>query len=162
MEKAYAKMNVNYESLDYARPENVVEGLRALSGMPVVQIKDGEEGFLDNLQKYFMNNYALNVYLDRDIYGLEKDHTYNIVDLIAIKGGKKTKDFKIEAVMLRDPWTGGENVAYDGPKYNKNGVKRGSDGNKTFVMPIDDFRKTFGTVFVTMIAQNWAISQKHF
>ena len=38
LEKAYAKMNVNYENLNKARVENVKEALRALTGMPVREL----------------------------------------------------------------------------------------------------------------------------
>lgn len=39
LEKAYAKVNVNYENLDYGDGRSGVEALRALTGMPVTQIK---------------------------------------------------------------------------------------------------------------------------
>ena len=117
LEKAYAKMNVNYENLNSARPENFQEALRALTGMPVKELKSRRKNFVTRLKEYFMLNYALSVYSSYDTKGLKKDHSYNIVDLIEVNDELSSVGSKIVAVKLRDPWTNGQKMSYSGPDY---------------------------------------------
>ena len=51
LEKAYAKMNVNYENLNNARIENVKEALRALTGMPVKEFPTRRKKFVKQLKE---------------------------------------------------------------------------------------------------------------
>ena len=109
-----------------------------------------------------MSNYALSVYTPFDKDGLKKDHSYNIVDLIEVNDELSSVGTKIVAVKLRDPWTNGKKISYNGPDYAKYGQDPKNDFNKTFLMSMPDFRATFDKVYVAMLANNWIISQQEF
>ena len=162
LEKAYAKMNVNYENLNSARPENFQEALRALTGMPVKELKSRRKNFVTRLKEYFMLNYALSVYSSYDTKGLKKDHSYNIVDLIEVNDELSSVGSKIVAVKLRDPWTNGQKMSYSGPDYQKYGQESKVEANKTFLMEMKEFRSTFDVVYIAMIANNWIVTQQEF
>jgi len=160
LEKAYAKMNVNYENLNNARIENVKEALRALTGMPVKELPTRRKKFVKQLKESFMSNYALSVFSPYDKLGLKKDHSYNIVDLIEVADELSNDGTKIVAVKLRDPWTRGHNVAYSGPGFDKYGQTSINDVNKTFMMSMKDFRSSFDSVYIAMLANSWKITQR--
>lgn len=65
-------------------------------------------------------------------------------------------------MKLRDPWTKGGKVAYNGPVFKKYGIEPVNKANKTFYVGMDQFFKHFDSVNVAMISDDWILTQKEY
>lgn len=73
--------------MDYGDGQSQMEALRALSGVPVKQLDVKDPSFLTTLKEYYMNSYALNIFIPatgKNTFGLKPGKSYNIVDLIEV------------------------------------------------------------------------------
>lgn len=103
LEKAYAKLDQNYDRLTGGWGK---EGLRTLTGMPVMDFKhDGKsEDYLLPLYKQFASkNFPMTTGCCRgDLHGLIDSHAYTFLDIQDLKDG----DGKVVHTLakLRNPW----------------------------------------------------------
>lgn len=84
LEKAYAKLNVNFENLNRGGSLNQIEALRALTGAPVESMDVKDPMFIQKLQEYLDANYSISAYVERNVgktYGLRKRMSYNILEI---------------------------------------------------------------------------------
>jgi hypothetical protein len=67
LEKAYAKMNVNYENMSYGSGLNQVEALRTLSGAPVEVMDVNDPLFFKKMTDYLKRNFSISAYVESDV-----------------------------------------------------------------------------------------------
>lgn len=103
LEKAYAKVNVNYNFLNGGL---AVESLRSLTGMPIEEYKSHSqqtEEMWDIIHSGQQKHYIMTASCMHSIYGLISGHAYTLVDTIELidheDDGKKVK-----LIQMRNPW----------------------------------------------------------
>ena len=154
LEKAYAKLNQNYDRIIAG---SVDEGLRSLTGMPVVaiyhQYTDYSSNQLLKIYKHFAKkNYPSTAGCCKGYgaYGLASGHAYSFLDIAELKDSYGNVAHTI--VKMRNPWAK-EN--YNGPWSDKDGrwtdewasqvnLTKGDDG--VFWMRFSDFITQFTSV----------------
>jgi calpain-15 len=159
LEKAFAKLNVNYANLNGGNP---VEALRALSGMPVEDYKTIDlkpEELWEVIHAGQKKDYVMTAACHRAVHGLISGHAYTLLDSVELEDKDKNK--KIHLVQMRNPW-GKEK--YTGPWRDDDdrwtddlksqvNLTRADDG--IFYMRYQDFKKAFPRFQVAMYSENW-------
>lgn len=158
LEKAYAKLNVNFENLDGGTPQ---EALRALTGMPVLTYKTSslsEKSMQNTIQNSTQNGYIMTAVSDQNQFGLEGDFVYTILSFKEIKKDNKTL---FQFVKMRHPI---EARSYSGPWHNsddrwtddfKSQVGFEGPASRTFYVPLSDFKSLFSEMQVTFFRDVW-------
>ena len=114
LEKAFAKLNQNYDRIIAG---NGAEGLRSLTGMPVIDLRHDESWYSNDqllqVYKYFAKkNFPSNAgcCLNGGTYGLVSGHAYSFLDVAELKDGSGKVVHTI--VKMRNPWS---SESYNGP-----------------------------------------------
>lgn len=166
LEKAYAKINVNYENLNRGSSLNQVEALRALTGAPVEQVSVHDPLFVKKMKEYLKSNYSISAYVERKVnetYGLKRKMSYNILE-INVESEEDDKPGPMYDLIMRDPWTNGGSVSYEGGDEDDSDdlLEVGSDVESTFMMTKEKFSSVFESVNVALTSPNWQILRKNF
>ena len=158
LEKAYAKLNQNYQRLSYGYG---VVGLRSLTGAPTTAINHKEGDLWNKLQPLAGKNYPMVSggirHGSGGIYGLITGHAYSVLDFKELSNG-------VKLVQIRNLWN---NERYTGPWSDSSslwtpqlkreaGYTDADDGK--FFMPADLFFSKFqGTAIA--LTENWTHQQ---
>lgn len=156
LEKAYAKLDQNYDRLIGG---NGREGLRTLTGMPTMDISNTRGGTPEELAVAHMAwakaNYPMTSACCKNggVHGLVSGHAYSILDIqdIVETGGNTTR-----LIKMRNPWNQEKYKGPwrdDDPKWTDDlkkqvSLKKSNDGS--FWMPYKTFQKYFYNVAVSM------------
>jgi len=157
LEKAFAKLNQNYQRLSYGYG---VVGLRSLTGAPTTAINHKEGDLWNKLQPLAGKNYPMVAgccTTSYGNYGLTSGHAYSVLDLFELSNG-------VKLAQIRNPWS---KEGYTGPWSDKSslwtpqlkreaGYTDADDGK--FFMPADLFFSKFqGTAIA--LTENWTHQQ---
>ena len=101
LEKAYAKLNVNYANLDGGVP---VQSFRDLTGMPVLKYEidnQTDEQFFAIIHDADKRGWPMVAACIYAVYGLNNMHAYTIIDTVELtKDGKPYQ----KLIKMRNPW----------------------------------------------------------
>lgn len=101
MEKAYAKMNVNYSNLNAGNPSMA---LRELTGMPVDMydsLKQTKAEFINIVKEADDKHWIITAACMHDHTGLVPGHAYTLIGITELKNAGAVTH---QLVKLRNPW----------------------------------------------------------
>jgi len=111
LEKAYAKLNVNYANLNDGGPN---EALKALTGMPATgyTVKERSLSYIwETVTDGQKNNYPMVACTGGDpAYNVVADHCLTVLGALELKNSKNEVEYKL--IKMRNPWG---IYKYDGP-----------------------------------------------
>jgi len=154
LEKAYAKLNQNYQRL-VGGTGNI--GLRSLTGAPTTVISHKKRDLWNKIQPLAGKNYPMVSggirHGSGGIYGLITGHAYSVLDFKELSNG-------VKLVQIRNPWN---NERYTGPWSDSSslwtpqlkreaGYTDANDGK--FFMPADLYFSKFRDTSVALV-DNW-------
>lgn len=163
LEKAYAKMNVNYANLNGGMPD---QAFRDLTGMPTLFYwteEQTDEDFYDLVALYDEKKYSMAAGCQNEGFGLITGHAYSILGAVTLYDGGSEYQ---KLVKMRNPWAV---ESYNGDWNDSDwrwtddfkeqaGMVAADDG--VFFMPYDDFDVTF-TTWQVLLYQDWHKDAKH-
>lgn len=149
IEKAYAKMSVNYINMDGGYQQ---QALRTLTGMPTKVYTSGEQDDWSIIDAADSMKYTMTATCIKDILGLYNFHAYTILSVHELDNG-------VKLIRMRNPW-GSE--GYSGPY--SDGSAEWADADKEmvdyveaddgmFYMIFEDFLEAFPEYQVNMFAR---------
>lgn len=103
LEKAYAKMNVNYDNLNGGTP---TQSFRDLTGMPVQQYMIADQSdneFYDTIDDANKRKWPVVAACVKKIYGLNDFHAYTVIDVVTLNFRGRAKTVQ-KLIKLRNPW----------------------------------------------------------
>lgn len=159
LEKAFAKLNVNYSSLNGGL---TVESLRALTGMPVQEYSTADQHqdeMWEIIHSGQKKNYVMTASCVHSIHGLISGHAYTLVDTVELEDKKNGEMLKL--IKMRNPW-GKEK--YVGPWSDEDDrwtddlkaqTNHTSADDGIFWMKYTDFKKAFSYYQIAMYWDSW-------
>jgi len=147
LEKAYAKLSVNYENLDGGDGTDNMVALRTLTGLPVDRIPANDADLAKKVSAYLKKGYAMNVYLEKNkksALGLRPERSYNV---LGIRNVASTSSM----VLLRDPWT------EDFDSHYSRSLRHDTAG-RVLQIPLQAFTESFEAVNIAMLDDKWNIT----